>query len=382
MHASASTSTTTAGVGGGREALARERAGASFGVRDMMHLLDGGPERTAQRERLAAVVAAEPVFSRRDRHFQPGRVALYERVLQKAVVGIRKCIEHGITADQAEDFFSLLGEEFMITLHWSMFIPTLLNQATPDQVWMHGWYWWETMCMCVRVRDDVSNVMGGRWHHTTQRVQKLQWLPLAQTFQIIGCYAQTEMGHGSNVRGLEVRLLHVQMCNMVVPFLLMGCCMHDRNQWRLLLACERMGSTWVWLWSSSIKTTATYDKKTKEFVLNSPTLTSTKWYVCAFGLSPTRISVLTGGFVNVIVRWPGGLGKTSTHCVTHARLIVDGVDHGVATFIVQIRSTEDHSPMPGITVGDIGPKFGYDTQDNGFLRFNNVRIPREQMLMR
>lgn len=36
----------------------------------------------------------------------------------------------------------------------------------------------------------------------------------------------------------------------------------------------------------------------------------------------------------------------------------------------------------GITVGDIGPKFGYDNMDNGFLIFNNVRIPRENMLMR
>ena len=36
----------------------------------------------------------------------------------------------------------------------------------------------------------------------------------------------------------------------------------------------------------------------------------------------------------------------------------------------------------GITVGDIGPKFGYDTMDNGFLRFNRVRIPRQNMLMK
>jgi len=47
---------------------------------------------------------------------------------------------------------------------------------------------------------------------------------------------------------------------------------------------------------------------------------------------------------------------------------------------VPIRNLEDHSPLPGITVGDIGPKMGYDTQDNGFLAFNNVRIPRENML--
>lgn len=39
-------------------------------------------------------------------------------------------------------------------------------------------------------------------------------------------------------------------------------------------------------------------------------------------------------------------------------------------------------PMPGITLGDIGPKFGYNGVDNGFLRFEYFRIPRENMLMR
>lgn len=54
-------------------------------------------------------------------------------------------------------------------------------------------------------------------------------------------------------------------------------------------------------------------------------------------------------------------------------------------FIVQLRSLEDHLPLPGITVGDVGTKFGngaYNTMDNGVLRFNHVRIPRNQMLMR
>jgi hypothetical protein len=54
-------------------------------------------------------------------------------------------------------------------------------------------------------------------------------------------------------------------------------------------------------------------------------------------------------------------------------------------FIVQLRSLDDHLPLPGITVGDIGMKFGsgaYNTMDNGVLRFDHVRIPRDQMLMR
>mmetsp|Transcript_5093 Transcript_5093/g.4307 ORF Transcript_5093/g.4307 Transcript_5093/m.4307 type:complete len:263 (-) Transcript_5093:706-1494(-) len=38
--------------------------------------------------------------------------------------------------------------------------------------------------------------------------------------------------------------------------------------------------------------------------------------------------------------------------------------------------------MPGIEVGDIGPKIGWATKDNGYLKFNQVRIPRENMLMK
>ncbi|CAL5355876.1 unnamed protein product [Camellia sinensis] len=81
----------------------------------------------------------------------------------------------------------------------------------------------------------------------------------------------------------------------------------------------------------------------------------------------------------------GGLGKVSTHAVVYAHLITDGQDHGVHGFIVQLRSLEDHSPLPGITVGDIGMKFGngaYNSMDNGVLRFDHVHIPRDQMLMR
>ena len=36
--------------------------------------------------------------------------------------------------------------------------------------------------------------------------------------------------------------------------------------------------------------------------------------------------------------------------------------------------------MPGIQVGDIGPKIGFHSKDNGYLRFENVRIPKMDML--
>ena len=38
--------------------------------------------------------------------------------------------------------------------------------------------------------------------------------------------------------------------------------------------------------------------------------------------------------------------------------------------------------MSGIEMGDMGPKFGYESKDNGWLKFNNVRIPKSQMLSR
>jgi acyl-CoA oxidase len=36
----------------------------------------------------------------------------------------------------------------------------------------------------------------------------------------------------------------------------------------------------------------------------------------------------------------------------------------------------------GVEMGDIGPKIGLGTADNGFLILRNYRIPRENMLMR
>ncbi|XP_035258793.1 peroxisomal acyl-coenzyme A oxidase 1 isoform X2 [Anguilla anguilla] len=137
--------------------------------------------------------------------------------------------------------------------------------------------------------------------------QRRKWLPLALSFRVLGTYAQTEMGHGTHIRALE--------------------------------------------------TTSTYDPSTQEFVLNSPTITSIKW-------------------------WPGGLGKTSNHAVVLAQLHTQGRCHGLHAFIVPIRCMRTHKPLPGVVVGDIGPKFGFDEVDNGYLKLENVRIPRDNMLMK
>ncbi|KAJ8926828.1 hypothetical protein NQ314_020678 [Rhamnusium bicolor] len=82
-----------------------------------------------------------------------------------------------------------------------------------------------------------------------------------------------------------------------------------------------------------LETTATYDPKTEEFVLNSPTLTAYKW-------------------------WPGGLGHSANYAVVVAQLYARGKCHGIHPFIVQLRDQETHEPLPGIKIGEIGCKLG------------------------
>lgn len=106
-----------------------------------------------------------------------------------------------------------------------------------------------------------------------------------------------------------------------------------------------------------LETTATFIPETDEFEINTPTLNSMKW-------------------------WPGALAQTSTHCAIYARLILHGKDYGVHPFLLQIRAPVTHAPMPGIELGNLGNKIGFNTIDNGFLRVHNVRIPRSQMMMR
>jgi acyl-CoA oxidase len=74
---------------------------------------------------------------------------------------------------------------------------------------------------------------------------------------------------------------------------------------------------------AGIETTATLDMKTDEFVIHSPTISSTKF-------------------------WPGGMGLWANFAIAFARCIVEENDYGVVPFLVQIRSKVDHKPMPGI----------------------------------
>ena len=80
--------------------------------------------------------------------------------------------------------------------------------------------------------------------------------------------------------------------------------------------------------------------------------------------------------------WPGELGFLSNYALVYAKLIFNGKNKGVHPFMVQIRDNSTHKPLKGVVVGDIGPKLGYSTKDNGFLAFENYRIPLNSLLAR
>ena len=106
-----------------------------------------------------------------------------------------------------------------------------------------------------------------------------------------------------------------------------------------------------------LETIAIYDKEAEQFVLHSPTRTAAKW-------------------------WPGGLGRTASHCILMARLMHEGKDLGPHAFVLPLRDSDTHAPFHGITIGDIGPKQGYNAVDNGFMMLDHVTVPRDHMLMK
>ena len=123
--------------------------------------------------------------------------------------------------------------------------------------------------------------------------------------ELLGCFAMTETGHGSNVKGLE--------------------------------------------------TTATYDSKTKEILIHSPSYASGKEYI--------------------------GNAMHSTMSATFAQLIVDGKNHGVHCILVPLRDAKG-ALLPGIKVEDCGYKMGLNGVDNGRIWYNQVRVPKENLLNR
>ncbi|GHG40428.1 acyl-CoA dehydrogenase [Sinomonas cellulolyticus] len=108
---------------------------------------------------------------------------------------------------------------------------------------------------------------------------------------------------------------------------------------------------------ASIATTATYDEATDEFVINTPFRAAWKEYL-------------------------GNAAKDGIAATVFAQLIVKGVNHGVHALYVPIRDPQTKEPLPGIRTEDDGVKGGLNGIDNGRLCFDNVRVPRFNLLNR
>ncbi|WP_092864948.1 acyl-CoA dehydrogenase [Quadrisphaera sp. DSM 44207] len=131
-------------------------------------------------------------------------------------------------------------------------------------------------------------------------------LPGALDGSLLGCFAMTETGHGSDV--------------------------------------------------ASLRTTATYDAHTEEFVIHSPDPQARKDYI-------------------------GGAARDARAAVVFAQLRSLGEAHGVHAFLVPVRD-EAGDPLPGVTLLDCGRKAGLNGVDNGRILFDSVRVPREALLDR
>ncbi|KAI9155698.1 Peroxisomal acyl-coenzyme A oxidase 1 [Paramyrothecium foliicola] len=251
----------------GSELLEQERAKSNLNV-DQLAAFLFTQDVLDRNAKILEILQAEPVFDKSQNYFR-GRTDRIEAALARAKALRRLSVKHNWSQEDYQAANELISEPTPYGLHASMFLKTLQEQGTPEQ-------------------------------------HKL-FLKKAENYEYIGCYAQTELGHGSNVRGLE--------------------------------------------------TTATWNPEDKTFTIHSPHLTASKW-------------------------WIGSLGKAANHAVVVAQLILGGKSYGPHPFVVQVRDLKTHEPLPNIHVGDIGPKFGYNTMDNGFLLFNHVKIPHANMLSR
>lgn len=174
--------------------LAAERSGSAVDPAALAKLIHG-EEALALRARVEQVVSGAGITSELEMLPSVGRTEKMERSLGrgKALKRLRK--QHNWNDAEYSYSVTASGEMNPYGLHDRAFIKCLTDQTTDEQ--------------------------------------KAAFLVPAKQDKIIGCYAQTELAHGSNVRGLE--------------------------------------------------TTATWSPEDKTFIIHSPALTSAKWWIGSLG---------------------------------------------------------------------------------------------------
>ncbi|HUP19399.1 MAG TPA: acyl-CoA dehydrogenase, partial [Gemmatimonadota bacterium] len=79
--------------------------------------------------------------------------------------------------------------------------------------------------------------------------------------------------------------------------------------------------------------------------------------------------------------WIGNAALHGRMATVFTQLRVGGEEHGVHALVVPIRD-EDGALLPGVRIEDNGPKVGLNGIDNGRIWFDEVRVPRENLLDR
>ncbi|KLT69701.1 acyl-CoA dehydrogenase [Flavobacterium sp. ABG] len=105
-----------------------------------------------------------------------------------------------------------------------------------------------------------------------------------------------------------------------------------------------------------LETTATYQHNNQTFIIHTPNKNAQKEYI----------------------------GNAAVHgqmATVFAKLIIGDHDYGVNAFIVPLRDTNGNT-LKGVTIGDCGHKMGLNGVDNGTISFDQVEIPKENMLDR